>query len=348
MMETIPTNQTLIENPDLCTIDTCPLSMASVEYRPVLWGNILFMAIFGVAALIHIGLGIRYKTWTFMVAMVLGLVGEVVGYVGRVNLWDNPFNGDAFLEYLVSLTIAPAFLTAAIYLTLSRIVVCYGEKISYFKPRTYTITFITFDFIALLLQAIGGAIASTADDDDRSGTDLGVNIMIAGLAWQVASLMIFTAMAGNFFWRVRKAAGADFNMDFEALRNGAYFKSSIYGLGVATLVIFVRSVFRCAELSEGFDGHLANDEVTFMILEATMIAISVICLTVFHPGLVWKGQWAQAVWHTRSSKGASGDYAKAAAGSIDSMDISLNPVANQYQGTATPYNAQTSYGGAHV
>jgi hypothetical protein len=100
MMETLPTNQTLLENPELCTLETCPLSMASVEYRPVLWGNILFMAIFGAGALIHLGLGIRYKTWTFMVAMVLGLIGEVVGYVGRVNLYDNPFNGDAFLEYV--------------------------------------------------------------------------------------------------------------------------------------------------------------------------------------------------------------------------------------------------------
>ncbi|KAL2813865.1 RTA1 like protein-domain-containing protein [Aspergillus granulosus] len=301
MMETLPTNQTLLENPDLCTLETCPLSMASVEYRPVLWGNIFFMALFGVAALIHLGVGIRYKTWTFMVATVLGLAGEVAGYVGRVNLHDNPFNGDNFLVYLVCLTIAPAFLTAAIYLTLSRIVVAYGEKISYFKPRTYTITFITFDFIALLLQAIGGAIASTADDDDQEGTDLGINIMIAGLAWQVASLLIFTGMAAHFAWRVRKAAGADFNMNFETLRRGAYFKGSLWGLGIATLVIFVRSVFRCAELSEGFDGHLANDEVTFMILEATMIAISVVCLTVFHPGLVWKGQWHEAVWHTPQS-----------------------------------------------
>jgi hypothetical protein len=109
MMETLPTNQTLLENPELCTLETCPLSMASVEYRPVLWGNILFMAIFGAGALIHLGLGIRYKTWTFMIAMVLGLIGEVVGYVGRVNLYDNPFNGDAFLEYAPTLinTIEP-------------------------------------------------------------------------------------------------------------------------------------------------------------------------------------------------------------------------------------------------
>ncbi|KAL4996691.1 RTA1 like protein-domain-containing protein [Aspergillus recurvatus] len=340
MMETLPTNQTLLEDPSLCTLDTCPLSMASVEYIPKLWAQILFMALFGLAFFIHIFLGIRYKTYTFMVAMALGLIGELVGYGGRISLHDNPFNGDAFLQYLVALTIAPAFLTAAIYLTLSRIVVAYGEGISYFKPRTYTITFITFDVIALLLQAVGGAIASTADDDDKDMTDLGINIMIAGLAWQVASLLIFTGMSTYFFLRVRKAPSADFNLSFEPLRRSRYFKGSLWGLSIATLVIIIRSVFRCAELSEGFDGELANDEVTFMILEATMIGIAVICLTVFHPGVVWKGQWNQAVWSTRGKGGKS--YAKAATVDRDS-EVSLYANGNgMHMQTRTAY-PETSY-----
>ncbi|KAL4938781.1 hypothetical protein BDV06DRAFT_46863 [Aspergillus oleicola] len=332
MTDQLPTNQTLLENPDLCTVDTCPLSMASMEYIPLLWAQILFMVIFGAAAIAQIGLGIRYKTWTFMVCMTLGLIGEVVGYAGRVSLHDNPFNGDAFLQYLVALTIAPAFLTAAIYLTLSRIVVAYGEKISYFKPRTYTITFITFDVIALVLQALGGGIAASADDDDQDMSDLGVNIMIAGLAWQVASLLIFSAMSGYFFLRVRKAPGSDFNLDFDALRAKPFFKASLWGLSTATLIIIVRSVYRCAELSEGFDGHLANDEVTFMILEATMIGIAVIALTIFHPGTVWKEKWHQAVWSTRGKSGQ--EYKKASAGD---SEISLGRV--EYPNAAyQPYN----------
>ncbi|OJJ57196.1 hypothetical protein ASPSYDRAFT_47493 [Aspergillus sydowii CBS 593.65] len=322
-----PDAMTLYEQ-HLCTLDTCPMSMATIGYLPVLWGQILFIAIFGAALIAHIGLGIRYKTWTFSIAMFFGLIGEAVGYAGRISLHDNPFNGDAFLQYLVALTIAPAFLTAAIYLTLSRIVVAYGEKISYFKPRTYTITFITFDIIALVLQALGGGIASSAPDDDQDMTDLGINIMIAGLAWQVVSLLIFTAMSSYFFLRVRKAPGSHFNMEFDALRAKPYFKASLYALGLATLVIIVRSIFRCAELSEGFDGELANDEVTFMILEAAMIAIAVLCLTFFHPGLVWKAQWHQAVWSTR---GKGGDYKKAAAGDSEISLTQTDPPRTWYQ-----------------
>lgn len=106
-------------------------------------------------------------------------------------------------RYLICLTIAPAFLSAGIYLCLSRIIVVYGEQLARFKPRTYTIIFVCSDIFALVLQAIGGALADTAD----SGSSLqqtGINIMIAGLAFQVVSLTIFIALCLDFAWQVRK------------------------------------------------------------------------------------------------------------------------------------------------
>jgi len=48
-------------------------------------------------------------------------------------------------------------------------------------------------------------------------------------------------------------------------------------------------VYRVAELSGGFTGELANDEISFMILEGPMIIIATFLLTVFHPGVVFRG-----------------------------------------------------------
>jgi hypothetical protein len=62
-------------------------------------------------------------------------------------------------------------------------------------------------------------------------------------------------------------------------------------LSLATICIFVRSVFRVAELSEGFGGKLANQEVTFMILEGAMIVVACLSLTVLHPGIVFEKYW---------------------------------------------------------
>lgn len=75
-----------------------------------------------------------------------------------------------------------------IYLCLARIVVVYGENLSRFKPRTYTIVFCTCDFICLVLQALGGAIASTANT--LSSSNLGKNIMLAGLIFQGMHILL--------------------------------------------------------------------------------------------------------------------------------------------------------------
>lgn len=68
------------------------------------------------------------------------------------------------------------------------------------------------------------------------------------------------------------------------------------------MTIFVRSIFRAAELYQGFDGALANNEVTFMVLEGAMVIIACIALTVFHPGVAFGGKWDQANFKFRAIK----------------------------------------------
>lgn len=205
-------------------------------------------------------------------------------------------------RYLCCLTIGPAFISASIYLCLARIIPVYSCTLSRFKPRTYTILFITCDFIALLLQAAGGAIASTAEDEDLTQT--GIDIMIAGVSWQVFSLGLFAILCLEFGWRIKKAKEGDLSqdIDFVQLRRTWLFRMFLWALGLATLTIFIRSVFRCVELREGFDGRLANDEVTFMVLEGAMIVIAVGSLTFWHPGVVYRGKWQAAGWSLRGRK----------------------------------------------
>jgi len=130
------------------------------------------------------------------------------------------------LRSLVCLTIGPAFLSGSIYLCLARLVVVYGENLSRFKPRTYTITFMFSDFISLLLQAAGGAIASSANS--QSSTNTGVNIMIAGLSFQVTSLLLFMGLCAEFGFRVRNASPSAKNPRFEGLRLSKKFMAFLY------------------------------------------------------------------------------------------------------------------------
>lgn len=206
--------------------------------------------------------------------------------------------------YLVCLTIAPALMTAAIYLCLARIVAVYGPHLSFFKPRTYTLIFCGCDIISLVLQALGGGVAATANT--HSASNLGKNIMLAGLGFQVFSLILFAVCAGEFAFRVWKNQGS-WNPRYTSLVNSTLFKCFLLGLVVASVTIFVRSVYRCAELSGGFNGDLfTSDEALFMVLEGVMIIIACTCLTVLHPAICFQGAWAEAnfSFRTKSSQGS--------------------------------------------
>lgn len=63
--------------------------------------------------------------------------------------------------------------------------------------------FLSVDFLCLVLQAVGGALADTADTSTEEWE--GVHIMIAGLALQVASLLTFSVLCAHFAWRLRSA-----------------------------------------------------------------------------------------------------------------------------------------------
>ncbi|KAL8709907.1 MAG: hypothetical protein Q9220_005357 [cf. Caloplaca sp. 1 TL-2023] len=286
-------NQTLLNNTDLCTLKTCPLALANVDYVPSLAGNALYLAIFSLLLLIQLAFGFRWRTWSFTGSIFGGLVLEIIGYAARIQMHDNPFKSDPFLMYLVVITIAPCFLTAAIYLSLSRIILVYGEHLARFKPRTYTIIFICCDVFSLVLQAIGGALADTADT--HSAEQSGINIMIAGLSFQVVSLTVFAVLCADFAWSVRKSSGPSREQLQQRLLSTSSVRTFYAFIGVlftATLTIYVRSCFRVAELQGGFDGHLANDEVTFMILEGAMVSIACIALTAVHPGMVFGRNWS--------------------------------------------------------
>lgn len=307
-------NLTLLADQALCSLSTCDFTLAAFDYRASLPGNAFYATIFGIFLIMNIYLGMRHKTWGYMIAMCVGLVGEIIGYVGRILLWQNPFDptGNDFLIYIVCLTISPALLSAAIYLCLARIVVVFGEDISRFRPRTYTLIFCTCDFFSLLLQATGGGMTSTAKT--YSAQQTGVNTMLAGLAAQVISLFIFSVMALEYAFRLYRNP-TWWDTRHASLYQSRLFQAFLVGLAVATLTIFTRSIFRVAELSSGFHGSLANNQVSFMILDGAMVTIASSCLTFLHPGISFQGHWADADFKFRSGKG--GDLEKTAPADSD-------------------------------
>ena len=92
-------NGTLINHDD-CTLDICSMDYAQMSYVPSLVGNSIYLGLFGAILITQISLGIIYKTWGFMIGMICGLILEILGYLGRIMLHNNPFSFDSFLLYV--------------------------------------------------------------------------------------------------------------------------------------------------------------------------------------------------------------------------------------------------------
>ncbi|KAF2152230.1 RTA1-domain-containing protein [Myriangium duriaei CBS 260.36] len=300
-------NGTLVDF-NACTPAICSLAWAQLQYVPTVSGGVAYAILFGLLLLAQIGLGWKHRTWGFLVGMICGLLLEVIGYVARIQLSNDVFSFNAFVASLVCLTIAPAFISAAIYSSLSRLAVVYGQEVARFGPRTYTLAFISCDIMSLVLQAAGGAITATAVAGS-SEKQTGVNTMIAGLASQVASLSLFLLLALDLIWQANHAPRDSLDPHFVSLRNRALFFWFPPAIMLATVAIFVRCCFRVAELKGGFGGGLANNQAMFMVFEGPMIMIALIILTIFHPGTCFGGMrgWRQANWVWRGGAKRNSD-----------------------------------------
>jgi hypothetical protein len=180
----------------------CPVKATTYGYYPNFGGNVFFTVFFGVLGALQIGYGIYFRTWTFMVALGAGALMEMAGYVGRVLMNSNPWNESAFKLQIVCLVLAPTFVAAGVYLTLKHIVLNLGPEHSKLKPRLFTWIFISCDIGSLILQAAGGGVAAAAGKTNRKLLKAGDDIIIAGIAFQVATMAVCGLLGLNFFWNV--------------------------------------------------------------------------------------------------------------------------------------------------
>ena len=244
----------------------CPLKRTIYGYYPNLGANAFFSAIFGVLTVVNLVLGIRYKALTFPLAMALGCMAESIGHAGRILLNDNPWNIAGFNMQICCLTLAPAFFAAAIYLTLKHIVLCFGEEGSFLKPRYYTWLFIIFDVFSLIFQAVGGGIAATSDRKPKP-LQLGSNLMMVGISFQVATLLAFAAMAALYYVR-RSRSKESLSPSAESVKRSISFQLFIGGFVFAFLTIFVRCVYRIAEMAGGWANPIMRSELEYIVLDS--------------------------------------------------------------------------------
>ena len=121
--------------------------------------------------------------------------------------------------------------------------------------------------MSLTLQGAGGGISSVKSQAHES-PNLGSNISIAGLVFQVVTLTLFILLSAEFFWRYWQARQRSGPIpEHQPLLNDKSFQLFLFALVLATVCIFIRCIYRVVELAGGWDGALIHDQTKFIILE---------------------------------------------------------------------------------
>ncbi|KAF4814774.1 Sphingoid long-chain base transporter RSB1 [Colletotrichum siamense] len=266
-----------------CTLEICDIHYSLYRYRPNLAVNALFLALYGIAGLVHIFLGIRWRSYWFMTFMVLGCLSEIVGYIGRIMLYHNPFAFVPFMLQIVFITSGPVWYTAAIYVTLSKAITHLGPELARLPPKALYWVFIALDVSCLVIQAAGGAIST----DSKGDSDLGVNLAMGGLVIQVVVIVVFCAVFADYMIRYTRSSYT---------RKLTQREKIFFGfLALAVALILARCSYRVDELSEGYSNSTkVTDEGLFIGLEGVLIVLAVFSLCLGHPGLAFENKTERA------------------------------------------------------
>ncbi|KAM5342155.1 hypothetical protein ACJ41O_015186 [Fusarium nematophilum] len=226
---------------------------------------------FSIFFIVHSAQTIRYRTWWF-IPFAVGLGLEVVGYIGRcLSAKKDPYHLIFYIINYFFIVTAPVFMAASVYTILSALIPRLGRQHALLSPRVILWFFITSDAVATVVQVTGAALVgrrASARKDPKPAN----NVLLAGLAYQVFAMTVFIALTTVFIARGRQAI------------KKAGILMFITVLSMATLMIYLRTVFRLAEAAEGLWGPLSVHEVHFACLEFAPVALAVLLFAAYHPG----------------------------------------------------------------
>ncbi|KAJ5389246.1 RTA1 domain protein [Penicillium cataractarum] len=262
----------------------CPVAATTYGYTPNLGANAFFAAVFGLCCILNLVIGIKSRQVMFTIALTVGSLLELIGYIGRIQMHNNPWDMGGFQMQIVCLILAPSFVAAGIYWSLKHIVLFVGPEKSRLPPRLYPWIFVGCDVGSIILQAAGGGVAGSAKRTNKALLDAGNNIMISGIAFQVATMGVCGVLGMDFVFRVRK--GRQFQeVQAEKLEESEVRKFYFFCVGeiIAYLTVLIRCIYRLPEMAGGWGNPLMQKETEFLILDGAMITIAVVILTILHP-----------------------------------------------------------------
>ncbi|KAH7228381.1 RTA1 like protein-domain-containing protein [Fusarium solani] len=274
-----------VQDPNNCHPDLIDNWLPPYGFHPSLAAGIAFCVLFGLIAIGHTLRTLRFRTWT-AILLAIGALTETIGWAGRTWSSKCPYNQNAFLMQITTLIIGPTFFAAALYVLLGELIVIVGRQSTLLSPRMYAIVFCTCDVISLVVQAIGGAMASMAAGELDGDTWPGTYTMVAGIGFQLFTMTLFLLLVIDFMRRSFK------------LNIPRSYKPILGAVLLSLVCIYIRSIYRTLELSGGWNGPLIKDESLFIGLDATLMVIAAAVFLAADPGRVSRDRRPQSLKST--------------------------------------------------
>ena len=206
---------------------------------------------------------------------------ELIGYAFRLRSspppTGDPYDVVSFVVQYFFIVVAPVFLSAALYTTLTSLIAVLGSRLSPFGLGGKVILwgFVVCDVGATVAQVAGAAMIGSAESNNLS-PETGNNVLLGGLAFQVFSFLAFLVLLVAFLARARKA--------MMSTGEGGLMRFCGVVVVVSSLLVYLRTIFRLAETAEGIGGYASSHEAFFGALEFAPIVVAILILGWWHPG----------------------------------------------------------------
>jgi hypothetical protein len=189
------------------------------------------------------------------------------------------FSLGPYIVQTITILIAPAFTAATIYITFGRIMlVVDGQSLSPIRQRYITLIFVCGDILSLLVQSNGASLLTRKNKP--SSVKAGKWIVTGGLVVQVVFFGAFMLISVIFYRRLRKSPTPRSKLIPKLWR------THLFKLYAASLLILVRSVFRVVEYTQGNNGYLLSHEVFLYMFDATLLSTAMLSFNIGHPSQI--------------------------------------------------------------
>jgi len=242
-------------------------------YVPSISLGVVFLVIFSLTGLTHLGQVLYARRYWWMTFMVVGCLLEVLGWAARLWAHWQPLSFDAYVMQICCLIIGPTFFSAALYWAGGIIIQNVARDKSWLSGKWFKTVYLTADVVSLVIQAVGGGMAGSAvGTDNYQQSENGSNIMLAGIVFQLAVMVFYVVYMLVWYIKARSLVA----------RQGTRLQLMLLAMLASSIAIIVRGCYRTPELEEGFSGWIAQQQI-WQLFDAIPIAFASIVLNIIHP-----------------------------------------------------------------